>query len=88
MEPSKFPDSWSATTLVTPGMWHELSQIFLLLAHCQICNAMSLQSFDLMPPIALRYDTVVVLSDWILMCLSVKSLHKDCKPNKTAFISK
>ena len=42
VEPSKFLDSWSATTLLTPGRWHELSQIFLLLAHCQICNAMSL----------------------------------------------
>ena len=84
MEPSKFLDSLSATTLLTPGRWHELIQIFLLLAHCQICNSMSLQSFDLMPPMALMYDTVVVLSDWILMCLSVKLLHKDCRPNKTA----
>ena len=68
--------------------WHALSLIFLPQLHCQSCKAISLQTVDLMPPMALIYATVVVLSDVTLICLTLRSLQKDSRPNNTAFISK
>ena len=47
-------------------------------------SAISLQLSDLVLPAALIYATVVVLSDWNLICLSVELLHKGCRPNRTA----
>ena len=63
-----FLDSASASTLVD-GIWQAVSQISLSLHHCQIYCAKSLQLADLIPPMALTYATVVVLSDCIRMCL-------------------
>lgn len=88
LEPSKFLDPPFATLLLVPGRWHALSQIFLSQLHCQSCKAISLQTVDLMPSMALIYATVVVLSDSTLICLTLRSLHKDSRPNNTAFISK
>lgn len=81
-------DAVSISTLVEQGIWQALSQISLSLHHCQICLAKSLQSADLIPPMALTYAAVVVLSDCNQMCLLPVLAHRDCKLRRTAFSSK
>lgn len=56
-------DSLSASIFSDPGIWVALSQMSRCIHHSHITVAMSLHGIDLIPPMALMYDTVVVLSD-------------------------
>ena len=54
----------------------------------QISDPMLLHSRDLLPPLALAYDTEQALSHLTLICFPLTSLHNDLRPKRIAFSSR
>ena len=52
-------DFLSASIFSDPGIWVALSQMLRCIHHSHIMVAMLLHGIDLIPPMALLYDTVV-----------------------------
>ena len=65
-----------------------LSQMLCFRHHSRIMVAISLPGIDVIPPIAFRYATVLVLSDSTRMCFSLKAPQSDFRPSRTAFNSR
>ena len=83
-----FLDSKSASWFKMPGMCSAEIMFPLSKHQCQISDAMMLHSRDLLPPLALIYDTEQVLSHLTLICFPLTSLHNDLRPKRIAFSSR
>ena len=81
-------DSLSALIFLDPGIWVALSQMLCFRHQSHIMVAISLHGIELIPRIAFRYATVVVLSDSTRMCFSLRAPQSDFRPSRTVFSSR
>ena len=84
----EYPGFLVSLNILRPEIWVALSQMLCFRHHSRIMVAILLPGIDVIPAIAFRYATVVVLSDSTRMCFSLKAPQSDFRPNRTAFNSR